>query len=85
MYIEKYIRNSFHGIIIAESFGVKAVLLKTKVDLLKYYDWCYSTKRYEFPIANTIEEAMTIVLLALPKLNELRQKQRDAFPYDLYK
>ena len=52
--------------------------------MLKYYDWYYSTKRYEFPIANTIEEAMTIVPLALPKLDELRQKQWDAFPYDLY-
>lgn len=82
---EIVISSSLHGIIIAESFGVKAVLLKPKVDLLKYYDWYYSTKRYEFPIANTIEEAMTIVPLALPKLDELRQKQRDAFPYDLYK
>ncbi len=82
---EKIISSSLHGIILAESYGVQAVLLKPKVDYLKYDDWYYSTKRYEYPVATSIEEGMKVMPLPLPSnLDELRRGQEKAFPYDLY-
>lgn len=82
--VEKVISSSLHGIILAESYGVPAVLLQPKVDILKYYDWYYSTKRYTFPIAQTIEEAKVMTPVDLPNLEPIRKKLKEVFPYDLY-
>ena len=82
--VEIVISSSLHGIILAESYGIKAVLLKPTKDYLKYYDWYYSTRRYSFPIAENIEEALNIKPAALPELNPLRRKLLETFPYDLY-
>lgn len=82
---EKIISSSLHGIILAESYGVQAVLLKPKVDFLKYDDWYYSTKRYEYPVVTSIEEGMAAEPLPLPtNLDDLRRGQEKAFPYDMY-
>ena len=82
---EKIISSSLHGIILAESYGIPAVLLKPKVDFLKYDDWYYSTQRYEYPVASSIQEGMDTEPLALPtNLDELRKGQEKTFPYDLY-
>ena len=82
---EKIISSSLHGIILAESYGVQAVLLKPKVDYLKYDDWYYSTKRYEYPVVTSIEEGMKVMPLPLPSnLDELRRGQEKPFPYYLY-
>lgn len=82
--VEKVISSSLHGIILAETYGVPAILLKPKVDILKYHDWYYSTGRYTFPVAKTIEEAKGMQPEELPQLDNIRKKLKDAFPYDLY-
>ena len=81
---ELIISSSLHGIILAESYGVKAVLLKPVTDLFKYFDYYYSTKRYEFPIADSVEEARKIQPVDLPDLDIMRQGLMDAFPVDLW-
>ena len=82
--VEVVISSSLHGIILAESYGIKAILLKPAKDFLKYYDWYYSTGRYSFPVANNIKEALGITPPPLPNLNSLRRKLLETFPYDLY-
>lgn len=55
--------GSLHGIIIAEAYGVPAILVKSLMDpadkdLFKYKDWYYSTGRKDFPMAEDIETAL---------------------------
>lgn len=84
----KIISSSLHGIILAESYGVPAVFLNTGgyVDdaLIKYYDWYYSTNRWNVKMARTIEEAITMEPMPLPDLSEMRERLMAAFPYDLW-
>ena len=82
--VDIVVSSSLHGIIIAESYGINAILLRPKIDILKYYDWYYSTKRLHFPIANSIADAKTLVAATLPELDNMRVKLKEAFPYDLY-
>lgn len=82
--VEVVISSSLHGIILAEAYGVNAVLLKPQVDFLKYYDYYYSTERFAFPIAKTLDEAKQTVPIELPDFSELRNKLKSAFPYDIY-
>lgn len=82
--VETVISSSLHGIILAETYGIKAILLKPEKDLTKYYDWYYSTKRYDFPIASSVEDAMMMEAIELPQLDEMIQVLKNAFPYDLY-
>lgn len=82
---ELVISSSLHGIVFAESYGVKAVLLKPKMDLFKYFDYYYSTGRYTFPIAETVEEALSMKALELPDFTKMRENLLEAFPYDIWK
>ncbi len=85
---KKVISSSMHGIILAELYGVPAVFLcedLEKEDIFKYYDYYYSTKRYNVKIASTVEEALAMEPMELPQnLDELRQGLKDSFPYDLW-
>lgn len=81
---ELVISSSLHGIIFAEAYGVPAILLKPKTDMLKYFDYYFSTNRMSFPIANSIEEALTVKPLDIPDLSQMQEKLLDAFPVDLW-
>lgn len=83
--VDIVISSSLHGIILAEAYGVPAILLKPQIDIVKYYDYYYSTKRIDFPMADSIEKAMQIKPAELPELDDLRVKLKEAFPYDLYR
>lgn len=84
----KVISSSLHGIILAETYGVPAVFLNTGgyVDkaLLKYYDWYYSTGRYNVKIARTVEEALEMEPMPIPNLSAMQSQLMEAFPYDLW-
>lgn len=80
------ISSSLHGIILAESYGIQAILLKDKStqNLFKYKDYYFSTNRYNFPIANSIEEALTTKPLEVPDFTKIRENIINTFPSDLW-
>lgn len=86
---KKVISSSLHGIILAESYGIPSVFLlsdpKNK-EILKYYDWYFSTNRFSVKIALSLEEALSMEPMQLPDNLEIMRKQLiKAFPYDLWK
>ena len=79
------ISSSLHGIILAEAYGVPAILLgNDSLSLLKYQDWYQSTGRDTFPIAGSIEEALTLTPPPIPVLTQMQKNIMDAFPKDLW-
>lgn len=80
------ISSSLHGIILAETYGIPAVLLNDhNMNLFKYKDYYHSTGRTSFPIAASVEEALSMIPAPLPQLSDMRQQIMDCFPYDLWK
>lgn len=82
---EAIISSSLHGIILAEAYGVPAILLKPHVDMVKYYDYYYSTARYEFPIAESIGHAKVLTPARIPDFSRMQKNIIDTFPLDLWK
>ncbi len=78
------ISSSLHGLILAEAYGVPAILLKPQVSMLKYYDYYCSTGRATFPIAKTVEQALQMEPPCLPDFTQMAKKLIDAFPKDLW-
>lgn len=82
---ELVISSSLHGIILAESYGIPAILLNDHdMHLFKYRDYYHSTGRYEFPIAKSVEEALAMPVPAVPDLKPLQKMVQESFPKDLW-
>jgi pyruvyltransferase len=81
------ISASLHGIIIAEAYGIPAILLghTEKNDLFKYEDYYLSTGRTNFVIAKDIEEALKLDIPEVPEFTKMQQQLLDAFPIDIFK
>lgn len=83
------ISSSLHGIILAESYGVPAIFVnengKMYCEIIKYYDWYYSTNRRTVVMAESIEEALTLSPMELPNLQMMQKNLIECFPYDLWK
>lgn len=83
---ELVISSSLHGIILAEVYGVPAIMLNNSAQSdFKYRDWYYSTGRKDIPIANTIEEALAMTPAPLPNVTSMQKQIIDAFPIELWK
>src|SRR5690606_14915863 len=64
---ELIISSSLHGLIVAEAYGVPAVLLDDiDKDYLKYNDYYLSTGRGDYKKAKTVEEALSLGPEPLP-------------------
>lgn len=82
------ISSSLHGIILAEAYGIPAIMIKnsTTENIFKYQDYYHSTGRTEFPIATSIEEALNITP-SIPNTQIIKEIQKNliqSFPYDLW-
>ena len=84
---KKVISSSLHGIILAESYGVPAVFLSQGMsgELMKFYDWYFSTGRRTIKVAESFDEAIQMTPMELPDLCILRDNVYKTFPIDLWK
>lgn len=78
------VSSSLHGIILSEVYGVPAIMLRPKTDLLKYYDYYYSTGRLNFPIAESMEQALSLNAPDIPDFSKMGDYLLAAFPCDLW-
>ena len=80
------ISSSLHGIILAETYGVPTVFHaeNRENEIIKYYDWYYSTGRYDVNMAMTIDEALKKNPMPLPNVVQLQNNLMSSFPYDLW-
>lgn len=85
---EMVISSSLHGIILAEAYGIPAIMLNDTPadDITKYKDWYYSTGRYKFPIAESIDEALGMTPVTIDKLiiSQMQERLLTSFPRDLW-
>jgi pyruvyltransferase len=83
---ELIIASSLHGVILAEAYGVPAILLNDydKFDVFKYRDYYLSTNRDSFNVAASIEEALKMTPAELPDLTNMQEGLIASFPYDLW-
>lgn len=82
------VSSSLHGIILAEAYGIPAVFLRNSIEkgMFKYYDYYGSTGRDNFPIVDTLEEALTVTP-SIPEngiISELQEGLIKSFPNDLW-
>ncbi len=78
------ISSTLHGLIVAESWGIPARMLKISnaEPLFKYQDYYYGTNRFGFQFAQSIEEAL-IMGGEAPFECDLK-KLYDAFPFEFW-
>ena len=79
---KKVISSSLHGLIIAESFGIPAVLLKDNngEGIEKYQDYYLGSGRSDFPVCTSLNEALSVTPSSLPDVNKIQQRLLNSFP-----
>lgn len=84
---KKIISSSLHGIILAEAYGIPTVFLWEGLDdeLMKFYDWYFSTDRFSVQIARSLPEALSMEPMPLPSLVSMQRELMACFPTDLWK
>lgn len=84
----KVISSSLHGIILSEAYGIPVVFYNEAGlmdrEIVKYYDWYYSTGRRSVLCATNIEEAINAIPMELPNLDSMRSELMRVFPYGLW-
>jgi pyruvyltransferase len=77
---------SLHGLVIAEAYGVPAILTMTSPteNITKYRDYYEGTGRSAFPIAFSIEEARDLSPPDLPDVTAIQNRLLESFPVDLW-
>ena len=80
------ISSSLHGCILAEAYGVPAILLDKLEggDRFKYNDYYLSTGRSTYPVCRTVEEGLSMPVPEVPDLTELQNGLLESFPVDLW-
>ena len=81
------ISSSLHGCILAEAYGIPAILLDRLEggDRFKYNDYYYSTGRMEYPVCSSVEEALSMPVPEVPDLSKLQENLINSFPVDMWK
>ena len=83
---KRVVSSSLHGIILAEAYGIPAIMIhEPVVGEFKFKDYYYSTGRYDYPMASSLEEALTLESPALPDFEEMQKNIMSAFPKDLWR
>jgi len=83
---EYVVSSSLHGLILAEVYGVPAILYDVESDVYKYEDYFQGTGRTNIPIAESLEFAIQNKPSA-PPIQGIEKIQSDllgAFPKDLW-
>ena len=79
------ISGSLHGLILAEAYGVPAIALTDiDTDWFKYDDYYFSTGRYKYNKARTVEEALNMQPDPIPKFDKMITSLLESFPKDLW-
>lgn len=80
------ISSSLHGIILAEAYGIPAILLNNveNGDMFKYQDYYLSTGRDQYPVCANVKEALEMEIPEVPDVSELQRNLLRSFPVDLW-
>ncbi|GAA0884212.1 polysaccharide pyruvyl transferase family protein [Sphingobacterium siyangense subsp. cladoniae] len=84
---EFVISGSLHGIIIAEAYGIPAVLInEIDFDLFKYKDYYESTDRRDFVVYQDVDDVLSRMKFndPIPNLAKLQESLLSSFPKDIY-